>query len=163
MTGLISPAGAAELTLKQLNNSKYFIPSWENPDQGEWVQLQDGEYKRDNADNPLEVKIVALARGYLSNKKTKDGAVVYGFRTGGTGFFMFLCAVINDRGELKQSNLVNLEDRARINSLSIKSGKIILDWLAHRGTDPAPFPTWRKVDQYALVGDKLVKIGPKTK
>jgi len=163
VSGRIAPAGAAELTIHQVKNSQYFIPDWGNPGQGEWVQLQDGEYHRENAANPLAVKIVALALGYLSDHKTKDAAVVYGFSLGGTGFFMMLCAVINDRGELKKTNLVDLEDRARINSLGIKSGKIILDWMAHRGIDPAPFPTWRKVDQYTLVGHNLVKLGPKTK
>jgi hypothetical protein len=163
VTGTVSLAGSEELTIKRLNNSKYLIPSLGNSDQEEWVLLKDGEYHRDNTDNPLSVKIVALTIGYLSNTKTKDAAVIYGFSRGGTGFFVFLCAVINDRGELKKSNLVTLEDRVKINSLRIKSGKIIIDMLAHHSTDPAPFPTLKKVGQYSLVDNKLVEIGSKTK
>ena len=56
MIGLISPANAADLTVNQLKNCKYFIPSWENPEQGEWVQLKNGEFTRRNPDNPLFVQ-----------------------------------------------------------------------------------------------------------
>ena len=66
MIGLISPANAADLTVDQLKNSKYLVPSWENPDQGEWVQLKNGEFTRRNPDNPLFVNIVKIAFGQLS-------------------------------------------------------------------------------------------------
>jgi hypothetical protein len=160
MSGPFFPAAAEELTVHSLENGKYFVPSWENPDLGEWVQLKNGEYNRQNPDDPLSVKIVALATGYLSNQKTEDAAVIYGFSKGGTGFFVMLCAVINDHGKLKNSNLVDLEDRVEINSLNIKSGKIIVDMLAHRANDPAPFPTLKKIVQYGLIGNKLVEISP---
>ena len=44
---------------------------------------------------------------------------------GGTGFFTVLCAVINDKGKPKNSALIDLEDRIKINSLRIQAGKII--------------------------------------
>ena len=66
MIGLIYPVCAADLTVDQLKNSKYLIPSWENPDQGEWIQLKNGEFTRRNQDNPLFVNIVKLALGQLS-------------------------------------------------------------------------------------------------
>lgn len=155
--GVFSPVNAADLTVDQLKNSKYFIPSWENPEQGEWVQLKGGEYKRENPDNPLFVKIVEIAFGYLSNDKTKDAAVIYGYGTGGTGFFVMLCAVINDRGNLQNIALTDLEDRVKINSLRIQSGKIIVDMVTHGPHDPAPLPTVKKIAMYILVGHKLVE------
>lgn len=85
--------------------------------------------------------------------------MVYGFSTGGTGFFMQLCAVVNDQGQLKNSNLIDLEDRTKINSLTIESGEIVLDMLVHGPGDPAPFPTVRRISRYALKGDKLVETG----
>ncbi|MHB8066333.1 MAG: hypothetical protein ACYDIC_00380 [Desulfobaccales bacterium] len=162
LSGLVSPSASEELTPDKLKNRQYFIPSWENPDQGEWVQLQDGGYHRDHPNDFLEVRMVASATGYLSNNKTKDGAVIYGFSQGGTGFFVMLCAVLNDQGVLTNSNLVDLEDRVKINSLSIKSGEIIVDMLAHRPSDPAPLPTLKKIAKYHLVGNKLEEIGKKT-
>ncbi len=164
MFGGISAASSEELTSAEIKNGRYFIPSLlGDPDQGEWVQLKDGEYRRDDQNNPLEVKIVALAIGYLSNNKAKDGAVIYGFSTGGTGFFTQLCAVINDRGVLKNSNLIDLEDRIKIDSLRIKSKEIIVDMLAHRPNDPAPFPTMKKTVRYGLVGDKLMELDRRSK
>jgi hypothetical protein len=154
---LMYPVNAAGLTVNQLNNGKYLIPSWEQPDQGEWVQLQDREYTRKNPDNPLFVRIVDLALGSLSNKPTTDGAVIYGYNTGGSGFFVVLCAVINDQGKPKNTALIDLEDRVKINSLRIRSGKIIIDMVTHGPNDPACCPTVKKIATYRLVGNKLVE------
>jgi hypothetical protein len=148
---------AGDLNVKQLENGRYLIPSWENPDQGEWVQLKDGEFARRDQDNPLFVDIVKIALGYLSNQQTKDAAVIYGYNTGGSGFFVVLCAVINDHGQPRNTALIDLEDRVKINSLTIRSGKIIIDMVTHGPNDPACCPTVRKIATYALVGNKLVK------
>ncbi len=69
---IISPVNAADLTVDQLKNDKYLIPSWENPAQGEWVQLKNGEFTRSNPDNPLYVNLVKIALGHLSHNQTKD-------------------------------------------------------------------------------------------
>jgi hypothetical protein len=148
---------AADLTVNQLNDSQYLIPSWENPDQGEWVQLKKGEFSRRNPDNPLFVKVVKIALGSLSNNQTKDGAVIYGYSTGGTGFFVMLCAVSNDRGEPKKIAITDLGDRVKINALSVHAGKIIIDMVTHGPNDPACCPTVKKVATYVLVGNKLVE------
>lgn len=157
VTGLVPPVNAADFTVNQLKNSKYFIPGWENPDQGEWVQLKDGEFKRSSPDNPLFVKIVDVALGHLSNGPHKDAAVIYGYDTGGTGFFVMLCAVLNDHGHPKNIALANLEDRVKINSLRIQSRKIIVDMVAHGPSDPACCPTVKKIATYTLIGNKLVE------
>jgi hypothetical protein len=154
---IITQAHAADLTISRLKNGTYFIPGWEDPHQGKWVQLKDGEFTRKDPNNPLFVKIVAMARGHLSNDPKQAAAVIYGYSTGGTGFFVTLCAVTQDHGKLKNSEIVDLEDRVKINSMSIKSGKIVVDMLTHGPTDPAPFPTVRKIVTYTLVGNKLVK------
>jgi hypothetical protein len=157
MIGLIYPVNAADLTVNQLNNSRYMIPSWESPDQGEWVQLKDGEFTRRNPDNPLFVNVVKIALGHLSNYQSKDAAVIYAYNTGGSGFFMVLCAVINDQGKPKNIALADLGDRVKINSLSIQAGKIILDMVVHGPNDPACCPTVKKIATYKLVGNKLVE------
>ncbi len=157
MTGIISPVNAADLTVEQLKNSKYLIPSWENPNQGEWVQLRNGGFTRRTPDNPLFVSVVEIAFGYLANHQTKGAAVIYGYNTGGSGFFVMLGAVIDDQGKPKFIAFADLEDRVKINSLSIHSGKIIVDMVKHGPNDPACCPTVRKVATYTLVGDKLVE------
>ena len=108
MVSLISQVSATDLTVSQLENGKYFVPSWEDQIQGEWVQLRDGEYNRNNPDNFLLVKIVDIALGPLSPGRTKDAAVIYGYNTGGTGFFMMLCAVVDDQGKLTNSEPVDM-------------------------------------------------------
>jgi hypothetical protein len=157
LVGAISLLNAAELDVNQLENSKYFIPSLENPEQGEWVQLHNGEFSRRDQDNFLFVRIVDLAIGYLSKNHTKDAAVIYGYNTGGSGFFVVLCAVINENGKLKQTAAVDLEDRVKINSLSIHSGKIIVDMVVHGPKDPSCCPTVKKIATFTLVGNKLVE------
>ena len=157
MIGIISPARAADLTVDQLKNSQYLIPSWENPDQGEWVQLQNGEYTRRNPDNPLFVNVVKMALGPLSKNQAKDAAVIYAYNTGGSGFFMMLGAVINDQGSPRQIASTDLGDRVKINSLSIKSGKIIIDLVVHGPNDPACCPTVKKIATYTLAGNKLIE------
>jgi len=154
---LISPAAAPDLSEAQVMNGRYLIPGLAGGARDEWVQLKDGEYRRDDPNNPLYVKIVAVALGHLSNKKTQEAAVIYGFRLGGTGFFMQICAVVNDQGQLRNSRLVTLEDRTKINSLNIESGKVVVDMLVHASMDPASFPTLRRISKYALVGDNLME------
>jgi hypothetical protein len=155
--GPVSSVNAADLTVNQLNNRKYLIPSWENPDQGEWVQVKNGEFNRRNPDNFLFVRVVEIALGSLSNKQTIDGAVIYGYNTGGSGFFTMLCAVMNDQGKPKNTALIDLEDRVKINSLSIQAGKIVIDMVVHGPNDPACCPTVKKIATYRLAGNKLVE------
>jgi len=155
--GVISPVNAADLSVDQVKNGKYLVPGWENPDQGEWVQLQNGEFTRRNPDNPLYVNLVKIALGRLSPNPTKDAAVIYAYNTGGSGFFMMLCAVVSDQGRAKNIARADLGDRVKINSLSIQAGKIILDMVVHGPNDPACCPTVKKVATYVLVGDKLVE------
>jgi hypothetical protein len=157
MMGLIYPVNAADLTVKQLNNSRYMIPSWEQPDQGEWVHVKNGEFNRKNPDNPLFVRIIEIALGPLSDKQATDGAVVYGYNTGGSGFFTMLDAVVNERGQPKSIARADLGDRVKINSLSIQAGKIIIDMVVHGPKDPACCPTVKKIATYRLVGNKLVE------
>ncbi len=153
----MAPAHAADLTIPQLENSKYLIPAWEDANQGEWVQLKNGEFNRRNPENPLFVRIIDIAIGHLSNNLSKDAAVIYGYNTGGSGFFVMLCAVLNDHGKPKNIALADLEDRVKINSLSIRAGKIIVDMVTHGPNDPACCPTVKKVATYTLVGHKLVE------
>jgi hypothetical protein len=151
------PANAADLTVDQLNNRRYLIPSWENPDQGEWVQLKNGEFTRKNPDNPLFVNLVKIALGHLSRHPTQDAAVIYAYNTGGSGIFTMLGAVIHDQGKFKDIAPTDLGDRVKINSLNIQSGKIVIDLVTHGPNDPACCPTAKKIATYALVGNKLVE------
>ena len=66
------------------------------------MQLKDGEFTRKNPDNPLLVNVVKIALGRLSNHQDQDAAVIYGYNTGGTGFFTVLCAVINEQGQTEK-------------------------------------------------------------
>jgi hypothetical protein len=157
MFGLIYPVNAADLTVNQLHNSNYLIPSWKNQGRGEWVQLRNGEFTRRNRDNPLFVNVVKIALGHLSNHQSKDAAVVYAYNTGGSGFFMMLGAVMNDQGKPNNIARTNLGDRVKINSLSIQAGKIIIDMVVHGPNDPACCPTVKKIAVYRLAGNKLVE------
>ena len=70
---------------------------------------------------------------------------------------MMLCAVINDQGQPKNIALTDLEDRVKINSLSIQSGEIIIDMVTHGPNDPACCPTVKKIATYAWLAINLSK------
>jgi hypothetical protein len=84
---LVPSVIAVDLTIHQLKNSKYLIPLWEDSDQGDWVQLKDAKFTRINPEDPLFVKIVEVTLGHLLDRSGKDAAVIYGYNTGGSGFF----------------------------------------------------------------------------
>jgi hypothetical protein len=157
LLAVISPASAADLTVEQLRNGKYLVPSWENPDQGEWVQLNDGEFARRDPDDPLFANVIKIALGHLTNHSTKDAAVIYAYNTGGSGFFTMLAVMRNDQGKPLQIARTDLGDRVQINALSIQSGKIVIDMVTHGPNDPACCPTLKKIAAYTLVGNKLVE------
>jgi len=157
MLGPTFPANAADLTVNQLQNCPYFIPSWENPAQGEWVPVRIGEFNRKNRDNPLFLKVVEIALGHLANRPARNAAVVYGYNIGGSGFFLMLAAAVNDRGKPKFLAFTDLGDRVKINSLRIEAGKIVLDLVVHGPDDPSCCPTVRKIATYTLAGHKLVE------
>ena len=68
-----------------------------------------------------------------------------------------LSAVTNDQGKPKIIAFADLEDRVKINSLTIQSGKIVVDMVIHGPNDPACCPTVKKIATYSLVGNKLVE------
>jgi hypothetical protein len=70
---------------------------------------------------------------------------------------MVLGVVINDQGKPKQIASADLGDRVKVNSLSLKAGKIIIDLVTHGPNDPSCCPTVKKIAVYRLVGNKLVE------
>jgi heat shock protein HslJ len=85
----------------------------------------------------------------------QDAAVVLSVNTGGSGTFVFLIAVTNNKGQAQQAATVLVGDREPVKALSIKDGKIVATVQAHATKDPLCCPSQEVVRTYELQGDAL--------
>ena len=142
------------ISKNDLLNTKYEIDY-------DTVQLKDGYYFDDFGDDwvstKLEVKIASIALGDLNGDNIDDAAVVLWSHYGGSGVFYWLFAMINEKGNLKQTDYISLGDRVRLNSMTIKERTIILDIIVHDENDGACCPSLRKIQKFELI-DQLKKI-----
>jgi hypothetical protein len=99
-----------------------------------------------------------MSSGDLNNDGKEDDVLVLNSSGGGSGSFYEIIAVINKNEEPLYFNCAPLGDRIKINSIDIKSGKIIVDMITHTPEDPMCCPTIRKTVNYQIIGNELVEI-----
>lgn len=109
-----------------------------------------GEFLSANCDN--------IALGDLNNDGINDAALILYSNAGGSAIFTELAVIINDNGYLKHIASIDLGDGVKINSLSIKANKMILDMLIHGPKDSPCCPTLRKFLSYQLVNNKEIRL-----
>lgn len=147
------------LTLEALKNAEY---------QSEWpadglAKLTDGEYEEEIVPGAASKLIIVFYRdiyafGDLDGDGVEDAAVVLATSGGGSGTFISLEAVINDKGTPNHVATASLGDRVEVKSVAIESGKITVDMVTHGPDDPMCCPTLEATQKYRLQGDKLVQI-----
>jgi len=153
------PASASSLSLEALKNATY--PS-------EWgesgaITLTDGGYEGDpfvegGASRPIVILVEPVAFGDLDGDGVEDAAVILAANAGGSGTFISLEAVRNEGGEPVHVATYSLGDRARIESLAIEGGQIVLEMITHGPDDPLCCPTQLVRNVYALEGDTLIEV-----
>lgn len=147
---------SSQINIKDLKNLTYKIGLISN--KPEKVKLTNGRFSRgDPRGNFMMAWIEKISLGDLNNDGLQDAAVILYANYGGSGSFAELAAVINDRGRLNHVSSVLLGDRVVIKSADIKSGIIVLNILTHGPKDPMATPRVKKVLEYKLLNNKLVK------
>ena len=154
-----TPEPPTALTVEALKNAEY---------QSEWpaegvAKLTDGEYQEEIVPGAASKLIIVVypdmhAFGDLNGDGVDDAAVVLATSGGGSGTFISLEAVINDRGTPKHVATAFLGDRAQVKTVAIESGEITVDMVTHGPDDPMCCPTLEVTQKYKLQGDILVQL-----
>lgn len=147
-----------KLTLGELKNAEYYIPSYR-----ETVQLENGSYFRPwspGSATGLEVKLFddKIAFGDLNGDGKEDAAVIVYSSGGGSGSFRDLAIVINQADESLSPAPQFLGDRVKINSITVQSGIITLDMIIHGEGDAMCCPSLEKTFKYELFENQLIEI-----
>ncbi len=105
------------------------------------VKLTDGEYKSGNdptATGFAQVKLVnePMAFGDLNGDGQGDAAALLAENYGGTGVFVSLLAIVNSGGQPVQAGAVMIDDRPKVNLLTIQDHLILLAGDIHGPDDP---------------------------
>ena len=123
------------------------------------VRLENGEHRAPAAPGAASEIVIGLTKhiavGELDGQPA--AAVVLHSSGGGSGTFMELHVMVERDGKPYDVAWALLGDRVKINSVSIKDGKIVVDMVTHGPNDPMCCPTQQVVQTYVLQGDQLVQ------
>ncbi|MFC1650471.1 hypothetical protein ACFL2X_02770 [Candidatus Latescibacterota bacterium] len=127
--------------------------------------MSDGMYKEKIVPNSASELTVMLGEKYdfgdIDSDGDEDAAVVLISNPGGSGTFYSLAVVIDDNGKLTNKCNVFLGDRVKINSVSVESGKIIVDMITQGVNDPMFRPSVRVTRTFIFGDANLVEINEK--
>lgn len=106
--------------------------------------------------NGCRGEIVKIAIGDLNGDGIKDGAIVFSYNSGGTGYFTSLLVFVASEKGAKKVGERALGDRSQANSLKISHGTVTLDVLGHRSSDSVSRPTLKRVVTFKVKNNALV-------
>lgn len=148
---------APTLTIDQLRNAPYQLGS---RDDHALVQLKDGQYQEGTDATTLDFAHVQLTDfisiGDLTGDGIDEAAVVVFENYGGTGNFGSLAIYTNVNGKPVFLTSTSIDDRPKINSLTIENGEVYLDAIVHGLQDPGCCPALPTTRRYALVNSQLL-------
>jgi hypothetical protein len=108
--------------------------------EGEKIKLVNGNSVSDIVPGSIEKLETTTfdkpAIGDLNKDNKNDSAILLTQDSGGTGLFYYLVAIINDVGVVKNTNSIFIGDRIEPVSLSIKDGKVELNYIDRNQDDP---------------------------
>lgn len=156
-----------KLTLESIKNAEYkheWFDYTANDSSQKILKFKDGSYSEANplsasgSGQYIGVYEDKVAFGDLNKDSIIDAAVILDSFGGGTGHFYELAVVMNKNGKPAHIALEYLGDRVVITSIEIKEGKIEINMVIQGPDDGMCCPTLRKIFEYGLSGDKLMKI-----
>jgi len=143
---------SGQLSPSVLKNATYTLTT-----SGKTVRLTDGQFKSSAGADSLVVSLIEpIATGDLNGDGIADAAIVLAENTGGTGNFISALAVLNVGGKPVQSGSAYIDDRAKINRVSIQAGEITVDALLHGPADPMCCPAFPVAQTLRLLKNRLV-------
>lgn len=141
-----TPAVAADIAAA-LKNATYALPV-----SGASVKLSDGQLSSPS----LSVRLIEpIALGDLNRDGRDDAAVLLSENTGGSGAFVSAVVLLNQAGRPAQTASVLIEDRPKINRMTIQGGELVVDALLHGPSDPMCCPTMPVVESFRLIRTRL--------
>ena len=146
----------AQLTVDQLKNAQYQLGA---RDDHAVVQLMDGKYQQGTDTTTLDYAHIELAKfisvGDLTGDGINEAAAIFFENYGGSGVFGFLAIYTNVNGLPAFLSSTLIDDRPKINSITIEDGEVYLDAVIHGAEDLACCPALQTTRSYALVNNKL--------
>jgi hypothetical protein len=140
---------------KQILNAQYQLGA---TDALQVVQLTDGKFQRGTPGGADSISVAVsdfIAVGDLNADGTKEVAALISENYGGTGVFVFLAVYTNENGTLTFLNSTMVDDRPKLNTLSIEGGEIFLDAVIHGPDEPMCCPTLRTTRHYRFTDNQL--------
>ena len=155
--GLATEQPKTPVTDEMVLNGDYDLSLGDTPDV---VSFKNGVFNRGapGDDDFINAKITNKASGDLNGDKIADAAIIITFNTGGSGTFVNLFAVFGEPGKPLISEPVALGDRVVVKSLKISAGKIMINLMTHKASDPACCPSLDRTYTYCVKEDKLVEF-----
>jgi len=152
-------AAPLPLTWDQVRNAEY---------RNEWPQkgvatLKDGQYEEEIVPGSASKLVMVLipdkyAFGDLNGDGAADAAVILVASGGGSGSFVYLEALVNDKGSPKHVAEMALGDRTQIDAVAIQGGQITVDVVTHGPNDPMCCPSVKASKRFKLQGEQLVEL-----
>ena len=115
------------------------------------VQLADGKFEQGTPGGTDFVSVSLtdfVAVGDLNGDGTNEIAALVSENYGGTGVFVFLAVYTNENGTLTFQNSTMIDDRPKLQALTIENGEIFLDAMIHGRDDPMCCPALRTTRHY---------------
>jgi hypothetical protein len=151
-----SPTAAPALTADQLRNATLtFVGSDQMLRTIAFKNGQSQEQGDPQTGSVLVSMDEKIAFGDLNADGLQDAAIVINEDFGGSGVFVSVVAILNDNGQPNPVATAVIDDRARLNTLEIVNGEILVDATVHGPGDPmccASQPTKRV---YRLIENDL--------
>jgi hypothetical protein len=145
---------AVSLTLDQLKNYAYLAPQYDRV-----ATLKDGKFETGSGTDIFSAVLQPeVAFGDLNGIGAEDAVLLLAENGGGTGVFVSLIAVLNENGTPMQAATAFIDDRPKIDSLTISDGKIILGATIHSITDPMVSPTFKVSETYQMPSAGLTTL-----
>jgi len=129
------------------------------------VQLKDGMFEQGQVGDAdyFSVKLTDyVAAGDLNNDGVDEVAAVIAENYGGSGVFTFLAVYAELNGSLEFVTSIFVDDRPRLNVLSIEVRGIFLDAVTHNAEDPFCCPTLHSTRHYRLDVNKQLDLSDLT-
>lgn len=151
------PREKIQLNIEQIENAEIYSGIFK-----EKVQLVDGKYERRYPEGASELYVQidnnSIVFSDLDNDGIKEAVLITYWSGGGSGTWRELTIIKNEMGHPLFITSKDLGDRTIINSLTIESGIITVDMVAHSPSDPMCCPTQKEVAKYKLADTELIEM-----
>jgi hypothetical protein len=138
---------SSRISLELLRNFTFWVEDFNTP-----AALKDGAFSNDTIQGRL---VEPVAIGDLNGDGQADAAVILAIKSGGTGTFFDLIALLDQDGTPVQSGFSYIGDRQMIKNLEIVGNRVILDYFTQGTGIPLCCPNEHRLRSYLLENGAL--------